>query len=522
MSQDAITGPPTQMSHPHQNMMLPPTPNDLLAGRYRLVRKVAEGGTSVVYQAFDNIDQQWRAIKVLNQEFTKRQTIRARFENESKMMMVLEHKNIVRVYDAGSDGDKAYLVMDYAEGGSVIDWVAKHGKMPPRLATRVAIELCEGIRYAHDMGVIHRDVKPQNLLVDRNGVCKVTDFGIAQVNQETRVTMTGTVMGTIGYMAPEQHESAKHADERADVYSIAATIYTLVHGEAATHLFMADDRDYDGIPEPLAEVIKKGSQYRKEMRYDNVGLMAQQFAAALDRLPPDPPATPPLVDPAEVTLPKHPDSRKPPPELDARDGGFKPTGLNIDRTPSSIIPRDSLTGAQKIRRPRVKNRDEIERAHRVRLVAIGIGAGVALFGLVLLGCALYGRFQLEYAERHETAASSALYDQLLTETRLLELDNLKQPSELEELFETVRTDWSTLSPEQRIGVTARIEARITSELEGLERSPGSFQATVKQLKEASRQIERSRRDYADRSEEVHAVSDTVFGWLGRAIPDLPL
>src|SRR5262249_44914619 len=153
--------------------------------------------------------------------------------------------------------------------------------MPPRMAVLLTLEVCEGIQYAHEEGVIHRDIKPQNLLLDRNGTCKVSDFGIAMVAATHRMTLTGTVMGTLGYVAPEQYESAKHTDVRADVYSIAATLYTLVHGEAANHLFMADESDYQGIPKELAAVIRKGAQYQRDSRHQTVAELAQDLQAIL-------------------------------------------------------------------------------------------------------------------------------------------------------------------------------------------------------------------------------------------------
>jgi serine/threonine protein kinase len=273
----------------------------LQGGRYALVRKLAEGGTAIVHLGWDEHDKQWRAIKTLLPEYARRPALRHRFENEARTMQALVHPNIVTVYDAGQEGETAYLVMELAEGGSVIDWVERHGRMPARMACQVVLDVCAGMAYAHDHGVIHRDIKPQNVLVAADGVCKVTDFGIAQIVEETRMTMTGTVMGTLGYMAPEQHESAKHADARADIYSLAATLYTLLMGEAPTHLFMADDRDFEGIAPPVVEVIRKGSQYRRELRFESMHAFHEALAAARDTLPPDPEA-PPLSRPNRLPL----------------------------------------------------------------------------------------------------------------------------------------------------------------------------------------------------------------------------
>ena len=275
----------------------PPLPEEptLLAGRYVLVRPIAEGGTAVVHLGWDSWDHAWRAVKTLLPEYSSRASLRHRFEVEARTMSMLDHASIVKVYDAGIDDDTAYMVMEFAEGGSVVDWVERYGPMPPRMAVEVALALCAGVGAAHEQGIIHRDVKPQNLLIATDGTCKVTDFGIAQVVEDTRVTMTGTVMGTIGYMAPEQHESAKHTDERADIYSVAATLFTVAKGEAATHLFMADDKDFEGLPESLVEVIRKGAQYRRDARYQSIPEMVAALEEIFDDLPANPRGTPGLL-----------------------------------------------------------------------------------------------------------------------------------------------------------------------------------------------------------------------------------
>src|SRR5687768_974878 len=139
-------------------------------GHYVLVRKIAEGGTAEVHLGYDSWSSEWRAIKTLLPDYSKRPALRHRFEREAETMKALAHPNIIRVFDAGSEGEVAWLVMEYAEGGSIIDWVEQYGPMPPRLAVSVVLEMCAGIQYAHQEGVIHRDIKPQNVLVDRHGV----------------------------------------------------------------------------------------------------------------------------------------------------------------------------------------------------------------------------------------------------------------------------------------------------------------------------------------------------------------
>ncbi|MEQ1565969.1 MAG: serine/threonine-protein kinase [Myxococcota bacterium] len=377
--------------------------------RYQLLRKIAEGGSAVVHLAWDTVDRQYRAIKMLQPELAKKPALRNRFEREGRTMAGLEHPNIIKVFEAVNNGAEAYLVMEYAEAGSVIEWLERNGRpMPPRMAATIGLELCAGIAYAHSEQVIHRDIKPHNLLLDRTGHCKVTDFGIAQAMAEPRMTMTGTVMGTVGYMAPEQHESAKHADERADVYSIAATLYTLVVGEAQHHLFMAEDRDFERIPKPLAELIKRASQFRKEQRYSSVTEMASALLRVLEKLPPDPPDTPPLV-PVDLELldgtpptgaqPRRDSGRR---HRTTRGGDDEMPVRSVDsveplqalvrtdgteRTPSSIIPRSSFTMREQSRRVIIKSRNEMLVQDRIRKA---MWASVLLIVLVMMGVGLTG------------------------------------------------------------------------------------------------------------------------------------
>ena len=189
-------------------------PRALANGRYLLVSQLGEGGMATVYRAFDQRLQVWRAIKILAPQYASKPKLRSRFETEAQTMALLEHPNIVRVYDVGHDGPYAYIVMELLEGGSLVDWLEAHGAMPPPMAIEVTLQLCAGIQSAHDKGVVHRDIKPHNVMITADGSCRVTDFGIARVSDRTHdgMTRTGAVMGTWGYMAPEQRTDAKHVD----------------------------------------------------------------------------------------------------------------------------------------------------------------------------------------------------------------------------------------------------------------------------------------------------------------------
>ncbi len=284
-------------------------PTSLADGRYLLVKKLGEGGMATVYRAYDQRLQVWRAIKILAPEFAHKPKIAQRFEAEAQMMAILEHRNIVRVYDVGRDGDDiAYIVMELVEGGCLVDWLELNGPMPPRMAVEVMLEVCDGLQAAHDKGIVHRDMKPHNVLVTLDGVCRITDFGIARVgDSDHSQTKTGTVMGTWGYMAPEQRTDAKSVDARADVYGLGATLYSLLTDRMPMDLFAAERNQsiLEGVHELLVPILIKATEYDREDRYGSVKELRAALAETLDRLPPIPEGTEPLAL-------HEPESRQPP------------------------------------------------------------------------------------------------------------------------------------------------------------------------------------------------------------------
>ncbi len=265
-------------------------------GRYALVAKIAEGGMAGVYRAWDTKLHIWRAVKILLPEFSQRRSLRQRFETEASTMAALDHPNIIRVYDVVTDEALPYMVMELAEGGSLIGWLESYGPMPPRLACSVVIESARGLSAAHAAGVVHRDVKPHNVLVSVEGQCKVTDFGIARVAKLEGMTRTGSTMGTIGYMAPEQRADAKWVDARADIYSLGALLYKLVTGVIVSDLFLVEHEPdlLKNVPEPLHEVVLRACFHARDRRFPDTAALVATLEAIRDLLPPDQPDTPPL------------------------------------------------------------------------------------------------------------------------------------------------------------------------------------------------------------------------------------
>ncbi|TNE92710.1 MAG: serine/threonine protein kinase, partial [Deltaproteobacteria bacterium] len=275
-------------------------PRTLKDGRYLLVKPLGEGGMATVYRAYDQRLGVWRAIKLLLPHVAKREKLRKRFETEARTMAVLEHRHIVRIYDVDRDGPHLFMVMEMLTGGALVDWLEDHGMMPPQMAVRAMLETCEGVAFAHKRGVVHRDLKPHNVLLDNEGVCKVTDFGIARAaDPERSLTATGAIMGTHGYMAPEQKVDAKNVDGRADIYALGATLYALVTNRPPPDLFVSfqNPEMLAPVPAALRDVIMMATEYMAEDRYATVEEFAGALREAARQLPPDPRGVPPLVRP---------------------------------------------------------------------------------------------------------------------------------------------------------------------------------------------------------------------------------
>jgi len=199
----------------------------LAAGRYRIERTLGFGGMAVVYLAHDEELHRRVAIKVLAEHLAGDDGFRARFLQESKLAGRLSHPNVVQVYDAGETEGSPYIVMEYVPG----DTIAQRGKLSYRDAVPLALQACAGLQHAHAAGLVHRDVKPANLLVREDDVLKIADFGIARAAELTRLTQHGTVLGTAAYLSPEQ-AAGEEVTTATDIYSLGAVVYELLTGRA--------------------------------------------------------------------------------------------------------------------------------------------------------------------------------------------------------------------------------------------------------------------------------------------------
>ncbi|HJQ75176.1 MAG TPA: protein kinase, partial [Gaiellaceae bacterium] len=212
-------------------MPRPPQPGDLIAGRYELEELVGTGGMSGVFRARDVQLDRRVAIKILHERYAGDPEYLERFRREARAVARLSHPNIVTVIDRGDDNGRQYIVFEHVEGENLKELVQRTGRLPVHRALELALAVAEGLAFAHEHGLVHRDVKPQNVLLSREGEVKVTDFGIARsLDVEHGVTQTGTVLGTSEYLAPEQ-ASGKPVSPATDVYSLGVVLWELLAGD---------------------------------------------------------------------------------------------------------------------------------------------------------------------------------------------------------------------------------------------------------------------------------------------------
>jgi serine/threonine protein kinase len=201
-------------------------------GQYDLVEKIAEGGMGTVYRGRNQVSGEIVAIKVVPPHLLSNPVVLKRFEQEYSVAKAIDHPNIVKALDFGREGDTRYLVMEYVEGESLGQRLEREGKLQEAEAIRIISLVARGLQKAHNKGLVHRDVKPDNILLTPDGQVKLTDLGLVkEVEADLNLTRTGRGLGTPHFMSPEQFRNAKRADARCDIYSLGATLYMMVTGE---------------------------------------------------------------------------------------------------------------------------------------------------------------------------------------------------------------------------------------------------------------------------------------------------
>ena len=268
---------------------------DVVAGRYELEEMVGSGGMSSVFRARDRVLERTVALKVLHRQLADDDEYVERFRREAQMVAGLLHHNIVTVIDRGADDGRPFIVFEYVGGQNLKQLVEREGPLPLERALDLSIQIARGLAFAHENGYIHRDVKPQNVLLNGNGEAKVTDFGIARsLDVHGGVTQTGTVLGTSEYIAPEQAQG-QHVDERTDVYSLGILVYELLTGElpfagenfvavAMQHINETAPRVSDkrpDVPARLDAAVARALAKRPEDRFASMADFGRELEACL-------------------------------------------------------------------------------------------------------------------------------------------------------------------------------------------------------------------------------------------------
>jgi serine/threonine-protein kinase len=267
----------------------------VLSGRYKLEAKLGSGGMSTVYLARDTTLDRSVAVKVMHREMSEQEDQLQRFRQEARAVAKLSHPNVVAVIDAGEDGGHPYIVFEYVEGETLKQRINRVGALDPQEALAYAIEIARGLTVAHNRNMVHRDIKPQNVLIDAEGRAKLTDFGISRQLEQDGMTATGRVLGTTDYVAPEQ-AMGHPVDQRSDVYSLGVVLYEMLVGQVPFHadsqVGVAMKHVNEELPDvqqrrpelsaAAAMVVERATAKDPAERYQEVGDLIDDLGTALE------------------------------------------------------------------------------------------------------------------------------------------------------------------------------------------------------------------------------------------------
>lgn len=255
--------------------------NRLLGNRYEILEKIGEGGMAYVYKARCRLLNRIVAIKMLKPEFGKDEEFIEKFKNEAQSAASLNQQNIINIYDVGQDEDISYIVMEYVDGENLKDLIHKKGAIDQELMVSISRQIALALEEAHSKKIVHRDIKSQNIMLTKNNMVKVADFGIAKAVSSSTITAVGSIMGSVHYFSPEQARGG-YVDERSDIYSLGIVMYEMITGklpfEGDTPVNIALKHiqeelrfsDSDNISAEIKDVIRKATQKSADRRYKTV------------------------------------------------------------------------------------------------------------------------------------------------------------------------------------------------------------------------------------------------------------
>jgi len=266
----------------------------ILGGRYEILKKIGVGGMATVYKAKCQILNRYVAIKILKEEFTTDIEFIKRFKTEAEAVASLSHPNIVSIYDVGQEGRIHYIVMELVEGKTLKDIIREDGKLSWKWSTNIAAQISSALEVAHRNKIIHRDIKPHNIIITEDGIAKVTDFGIAKAVSNSTITAFGTTIGSVHYFSPE-HARGGFTDEKSDLYSVGVVLYELVTGRvpfdsdtpvsiALKHIQeepMAPIKLEPSLPKSINDIILKAMQKEPSLRYSTATELLTDLQVAL-------------------------------------------------------------------------------------------------------------------------------------------------------------------------------------------------------------------------------------------------
>jgi serine/threonine-protein kinase len=367
-----------------------PLEGTLLDGRYRVATKIATGGTSTVYRGLDTRLDRPVALKVMDSRYAGDQQFLTRFQLEARTVARLKDPGLVAVYDQGLDARHPFLVMELVEGGTLRELLSERGPMPPHAVTAVLRPVLGGLAAAHRAGLVHRDVKPENVLISDEGDVKIVDFGLVRAVAAAGITSTSVILGTAAYLSPEQVRDGK-ATPRSDVYAVGIVAYELLTGHppfsgdsALSVAYQRLDADVpapstviDGVPRQFDELVGRATARDPAARFAD----AQQMAAELDA----------IVD--ELALPGF---RVPAPRNSAQHRSAALHHSQTDRTTDPGRPPAHHPTRQLIREPHDGEYREVprqfagidliefafQRQHARRMVLIWIAVVLSITGMV--------------------------------------------------------------------------------------------------------------------------------------------